>query len=406
MPIVFVHGVNTRKEDPGYETGRTLTEKLFQKYLVGAIVNGKNFQTVMPRFPYWGDLATTFAWDMASLPSGEINSLGSAGVADELRPLIAVIEDSLADASTAANQPLFTVARKSFPQAVQLITDLLLQNTTSGAAATDAEFIVQAQAYAAANPAPAWLAAVTSDEQFYNRLVTEVTAAPAAGAPQALGVFSSVSNAIAKGAAKLKSAVRSASGTVLDRSGDFASTKLLAWGRRPLNAMLGRFFGDIFVYLDSRGNTTSPGPIPQRILKDFDDAIAVGPPGEPLIIVGHSLGGVISFDLLGYFRPDIQVDLFVSVGSQVSHFEEIKRFKLSDPAVPSAAQPLATTPHNIAHWINIFDEVDIFAYACDKVFDRVHDFRYDTETYTIKAHGAYFSQTRWYERLRARIDQL
>jgi hypothetical protein len=50
--------------------------------------------------------------------------------------------------------------------------------------------------------------------------------------------------------------------------------------------------------------------------------------------------------------------------------------------------------------------VDIFAYACDRVFDRVEDFRYDTKTYTIKAHGAYFEQARFYERLRVRIDQL
>jgi hypothetical protein len=406
VPLVFVHGVNNRKEDPGYESGRALTEKLFQKYLAGAVLNGKKLQTVAPRFPYWGDLATTFAWNMASLPSGEINSLGAAGIADDLRPLIAFIDDSLADASTAANQPLLTLARKSFPQAVQLLTDLLLQNPTPGAAATDAEFIVQAQGYAAANPAPTWLAAVTSDEQFYNRLIAEVSATHVAGAAQALGVFSGVTNAVAKGAAKLKAAVKSASATVLDKSGDFASTKLLAWGRHSLNAVLGRFFGDIFAYLDGRGDKSAPGLIPQRILKDFDDAIAAGPPGEPLIIVGHSLGGVISYDLLSYFRPDIQVDLFVSVGSQVSHFEEIKRFKVSDPAVPSAAHPLATTPQNIAQWINIFDEVDIFAYACDKVFDRVHDFRYDTQTYTIKAHSAYLWQSRWYERLRARIDQL
>ena len=98
--------------------------------------------------------------------------------------------------------------------------------------------------------------------------------------------------------------------------------------------------------------------------------------------------------------------MFVSVGSQVSHFEEMKRFIASDTTIPSAAQKFAKTPDNIKHWINVFDEVDIFSYACEKVFDRVNDFHYDTETYTIKAHGAYFEQDRFYERLRARIDQL
>ena len=34
------------------------------------------------------------------------------------------------------------------------------------------------------------------------------------------------------------------------------------------------------------------------------------------------------------------------------------------------------------------------------------DFEYDTQTYIIKAHGAYFEQDRFYARLRARMDTL
>jgi hypothetical protein len=114
---------------------------------------------------------------------------------------------------------------------------------------------------------------------------------------------------------------------------------------------------------------------------------------------------VISFDLLGHFRPDLQVDLFVSVGSQVAHFEEMKLFRESDDAVRPPAK--AKTPANILHWINVYDEVDIFSYACDRVFDRVDvDARYDTKTYVIKAHSAFFKQARFYKRLRARVDQL
>jgi len=172
-----------------------------------------------------------------------------------------------------------------------------------------------------------------------------------------------------------------------------------------LNGILGRFFGDVFVYLDTRGDRANPGQILQVIRNAIRQATA-RKPGEPLIVIAHSLGGVICFDLLSFYCPEVAVDLFVTVGSQVSQFEEIKRFKTSDPAIPSARRPRAAAPGNISHWVNVFDEVDIFAYACDKVFDRVIDFRYDTRTYTIKAHGAYLEQDRFYSRLRARIDQL
>jgi hypothetical protein len=406
MPVVFVHGVNNRKEDPGYTAGQRLAERFLKKHLTNAKIAGKALGTVSPRFPYWGDLATRFSWDMASLPTGQINALGAPGIEEDLRPLIAIYRDVLPDPKSAQNEPLLVLARRSFPQSVRVITDLLLRSATAADADRVADFICAAQAYAEANPVPPWLAGISTDAQFINRLVTETKTASAAAGVQTLGGFDFILNPLAAAAAKLKGAVIAAASTVLDKTGDFASTKLLAWGRRPLNAVLGRFFGDVFVYLDERGDKDAPGAIPQRILGEIDQARADGPAGDPLIIIGHSLGGVITFDLLSHFRPDIEVDLFVSVGSQVSHFEEIKRFKTSNPAIPSPAQMLTPTPPNIKRWINVFDEVDIFAYACDKVFERVIDFQYDTETYTIKAHGAYFVQDRFYSRLRARMDQL
>ena len=83
----------------------------------------------------------------------------------------------------------------------------------------------------------------------------------------------------------------------------------------------------------------------------------------------------------------------------------MKLYKASDKGV--RAPNKATTPRNIKHWINVYDEVDIFAYAAERVFDRIDvDGRYDTQTYTIKAHSAYFQQDRFYARLRARIEEI
>lgn len=406
MPVVFVHGVNTRKTEPGYDARLSVIAKFIQIHLAGVAFGGGPLATLTPTFPYWGDLATRFAWDMASLPSGEIDALGAPGVADDLRPLIGVIADGLKDPSRAKQQPLLTLAReRSLAQAVDVLADQLLRQAAAADADRVADFVVAARRYAEAQPKPQWVAGLATDEQLLNLLVTEVQKATAvpAGVNVLGGGFGAILGPVAAAGAQIKQAVQAAAGTVLDRAGDFASTKLLGWQRKALNATLGRFFGDIFVYLDGRGDKAAPGNIPKRILAAFDQAKAAAP-GEPLVVFGHSLGGVISFDLLSHFRTDLTVDLFVTVGSQVSHFEEMKRFKASDPAVGPPNR--ATTPPNIRRWINVFDEVDIFSYACDKVFDRVHDFHYDTQTYTIKAHGAYFDQDRFYSRLRVRIDQL
>ncbi len=61
MPVIFVHGVNNRIEDPGYEARRQLTAKFLARFLEGVSINGKQLGAVDPAFPYWGNLATRFA---------------------------------------------------------------------------------------------------------------------------------------------------------------------------------------------------------------------------------------------------------------------------------------------------------------------------------------------------------
>jgi hypothetical protein len=398
LPIVFVHGVNTRK-GPAYEAGTQAIQAFAEKHLNGATIGGKALPArPVVSFPYWGDLGSSFAWNMESLPHGEMQALG--GTADPaMQELLAHLRDALPQLQT--QQPLTALARKRLSLAIEVINELALNSATAGGEAEVAAFVVAASAYADANPHPAWLDSIQTDQDLLNTLRTKV-AAP--GEVQALGGFGAVFSKISLAGAKFKQAAQSMAGSAVDTVGDFASTKLLATARDPLNETLGRFFGDVFIYLQSRGAAGAPGPIPALVLAAFDAARAAAP-NEPLVIIGHSLGGVITFDVLSHFRPDITVDLFVSVGSQIAHFEELKLFKASDRKI--GAPQHASAPANIKRWINIYDEVDIFSYAADRVFSPINvDARYDTETFVIKAHGAYFKQDRFYTRLRARIDGL
>ena len=406
MPVLFIHGVNTRKESKDYASTLEVIKQLMQAHFTGLTINGKTLNTVAPIFPYWGDLGTSFAWDMASLPSAdELESLGAAGTEEHIRLLIAAVKDGTGQDILNEDEPLTALAQSSFPQAVEVVCDLLMNESGAGSTpAQNATAIIKLQEYVDAHARPDWIDQVNTDAQFLDQLLYHAQQEGNEGHEALGGIFDGVANAIRRGAQRLKSAVTGAAGAVADRAGDFASTKLLASNRRSLNATLGRFFGDVFVYLDTRGDKNDPGEIPQRILDAIDQAVADGPADEPLVIMGHSLGGVITFDLLSHYRPDLEVDLFISVGSQISHFEEIKRFHVSDTTVPNAVELRASKPNNIRRWINVFDMVDIFSYACEDVFDDVEDFHYDTKTYVIKSHSAYYQQKRYYERLRQRIN--
>ena len=396
MPIVFVHGVNTRK-GPAYDAGTRVIDAFLRKHLNGAVIGGRPLGQSATTFPYWGDLGMTFAFDMAALPRPQMQALG--GTPDVImQEVLGHVRDAFPELPK--DNPLTALAKKRLFLAVDVINHLALRTGAKGDEQAVAEFVVAASGYAEANASPPWLAAVQSDQDLLNQLAAQIQTQ---GGIQALGGFGNVFNKIKTVAVKLNQVVKNAAGKAIDTAGDFASTKLLASTRGPLNETLGRFFGDIFIYLNSRGDKGKPGPIPTLILKAYDDARAAAP-NEPFVIVAHSLGGVISFDLLSHFRPDLDVDLFVSIGSQVAHFEEMKLYLASDRKIPPGK---AHTPENIKRWINIFDEVDVFSYSVDRVFDRVNvDAQYDTHTHTIKAHGAYFEQDRLYQRLRERVDGL
>lgn len=399
MAMVFVHGVNTRK-GPGYDAQVAVTSNFLAHYLKGAVINGKTVGNSPPiAFPYWGDLGISFAWEMASLPRGDLQALGGAS-----KPGLRAIAATLKDGARGAlgDEPLTTMAKQDFPLTVEVLTSLLLEDPPRGKETEIADFVVAAQAYALANASPSWLGTVTTDAQ----LIGNLKLAIAQHSPiQAQGLGSMI-NAVMLAAQHLKNSLKGLAGKAADQAGDFASSKLLGWAREPLNENLGRFFGDVFVYFEGRGDKDSPGEIPSRILQAIDAAASAAAAGnEPLLIICHSLGGVITYDLLSHYRSQLEVDLFVSAGSQIAHFEEIKLYHSSDKTIKLGKK--APTPANIRHWINVFDVVDIFSYACKDVFDRVDvDAEYDTRTYVVKSHSEYFKQARFYERLRARIDAL
>ncbi len=401
MSIVFVHGVNNRESD-SYRAGvRTLYEFLAE-YFGGVTINGKTLGSpphLPTQPPYWGDLGASFAWGMDSLPKGDLQALGGAGNVDDAA-LIALIRDALP--GPMGNEPLTELAKHDFRAAIDVVAELAIKNPGAGnnAAADTAKFIMAISEYAKSIPSPPWLANVANDQTFINELQIQVKQHQ--GGVQALG--GGLLNNIKQGVLKLKQSAQRMAGSALNKAGDFASTKALARSRESLNGILGRFFGDIFIYFDGRGDKNDPGEIPKRIIVSLDEAIAKAP-DEPLVLIGHSLGGVISYDILSHFRPDIEIDLFITVGSQVAHFEEMKLYHASKPGVKKPQK--VAKPDNILNWINVYDEVDIFAYGVKGVFDGVNfDLHYDTGTYVIKAHSAYFEQAEFYERLVARVNSL
>lgn len=440
MPLVFVHGVNTRKSLQ-YDEAETIRNDYFKKIALHGVVPNPALVTI--RSPYWGDYGAHMAWDNACLPLDQNEQFG--GEAEEI---FSVIWSEMApDVVAPPDKLLLTLARKDLTRAVDCLWAAAMHTTPEPSKknftknAQDAPPLAagfftgvgilgeKAVGYTRMNPKPAWLASVTNDDQFVEKLLIELDAwTPSSGvepgaallapATEAFGV-ADIWNRMKEAAAKLgeaaEGAVSAAAKTVSDAASNLGQAAagavinpLVRTARPSLHKRVSLFIGDVFQYLEQRHSTDS-GKIITEVVAKLDEAdIARKAGDEKLIVVAHSMGGNISYDILTRVRPHLVCDLFVTVGSQVGVFAELGLFPsiTIDPNVAPENRHKAQVPENIKRWINIFDSADVLGYATSRIFDRTEDYAFSCGVTALTAHSMYFDRPHFYERLRARILKL
>ncbi|PZS34214.1 MAG: hypothetical protein DLM61_03945 [Pseudonocardiales bacterium] len=383
MPLVFVHGVKTRMSG-GYEAGVATRNAMFRQFLGPVLTTGGGPLEVQN--PYWGDDAAQFAWNLACAPVGDegTETLGPSGGG----PFEALADAAAVDSTaTSPSVLILDLARRDFPAAIDVLF-------TAAAATSDVDpdelgrLAVQAARYAEEPEAPYWLAEPQTDQQFVSRLRQEL-AKNAEHSTETLGI-GSIWNAFNEGLDR----VHSAASTVIGKP---------VWStvRKTLLPLLATFVGDVLVYQTRRGTPGEPGAIVTDVLTGLRAAAAARSDHDPhLVVVAHSMGGIITYDLLSSFVPDLAVDVYVTVGSQVGLFEELKLFTGSQAQLRTPAH-VGALP-NVGRWINIYDYNDVLSFRTEPIFDGAHDFSYGTGN-LFAAHTAYVTQPVLHRRLAARV---
>lgn len=372
--VVFVHGVANRA-GPDYEATEAARTERFRKLVFGPSVTVHN--------PYWGAYG-------ANPEGGRYKSLPDYdNPADDSIEVL-----SVAPPPTTGEAPrLVELAREDFPETVDLIYDGALRRAQENDGTLPDEAAAQARAaaaYALDDPAPTWIKVDLTDHQFLEQLEMRTTAyaqsQPAGGVDEVevLGLGSWLRD----GARDVVDKVRNAGGRVA-----------LAAGRDKVHGAIATFIGDVFCYLKD-----GAGRAPIRALMHEELSRAVDS-GKPIVLIGHSMGGVILADCLGDpefctgvgLKDGKTVKALVTVGSQPGFFQELDLLGM-DP-----------TPHlEVAeHWINVFDELDVLSFLAGPMFSgRVRDMMFSSRTGILDAHSAYFARVQFYERLRRRLHEV
>jgi hypothetical protein len=134
------------------------------------------------------------------------------------------------------------------------------------------------------------------------------------------------------------------------------------------NISIGLMLRDVFVYVND-------GPVRREINK----IVAAKLTNEPTVVVGHSLGTVVAYDVLREHAGN-QVPCYISVGSPLG-IRAIRR-RLKSPL---------TMPEGVKDWYNAFDERDVVAlYALDdqnfKITPAIRNFN-NVKNKTDNRHG-------------------
>jgi hypothetical protein len=422
MPLVFVHGVANRKS-PEYDKLVDLRNGMFQSTVLKYYLANEHAAVFNPM---WGDLVPVFPEQNLIIPPPDMS--GGRFTAFGARQLSEIALPAFYFGSRVPQgERLLALARQSFTSFVdQLWQAAALSPQVEGDPHREAEMAEAGLAlagYAVENPSPAWLKTVADDLELLEELAKALEKwrkgpRPAPPTPTPAGVPAQP-GLLAPGttvqppafqafgvADKVMGWLRGAATGLQQAAVDIPNDYLLEQFRPGLTKGLVLFFGDVFSYLANRGTVDNPGTIPTKILEDLLLARAEADKRrEKLVVISHSMGGNIMYDLLTYFKPDLQVDDFVTIGCQASVFKQLALFKGQELKVlPGGfAQPKAPRPANVKRWLNIFDPQDILSFAFEPEFDGVSDYYFESPGSTLTAHGDYFKRIRFYERLLVRL---
>ncbi|MGW0895874.1 alpha/beta fold hydrolase [Streptomyces goshikiensis] len=122
---------------------------------------------------------------------------------------------------------------------------------------------------------------------------------------------------------------------------------------------------------------------------------AVGELEPPVVVIGHSLGGIIALDSL-IASPSPRVALLVTVGSQAP-------FLYESGALPGLVHP-EPLPEHLPDWLNVYDRRDLLGYVGAPLFPgRVTDVEVDNRQPFPAAHSAYWTNPAVYRAIAARL---
>ncbi|GAB2764748.1 hypothetical protein GCM10027039_26760 [Terrabacter koreensis] len=179
--------------------------------------------------------------------------------------------------------------------------------------------------------------------------------------------------------------------------------------RRPVEDFVPVFLGDVMTYVATRGTAQAPGPIVERVLAGLEAAaFAAESREEPLVVLTHSMGGQVVYDIVTHFLPrmpehhGVRIDFWCAAASQVGYFEELGLFLES--ATDRGPGPTAYPPsQHLGGWWNVWDHADLLSFRAEGIIEGVDDSAFFAAGTLATDHYRYLRNVDFYRTLAGKL---
>lgn len=142
----------------------------------------------------------------------------------------------------------------------------------------------------------------------------------------------------------------------------------------------------------------------ETVRNEIAEAVRMHAGDKPLVVLGHSLGGIAAVDLLS--DPELTsgegrltVDLLVTVGSQAPILYLMDSLHSLSPRRRPSLSPFAP-------WLNVYNRHDLLSFCAERVFpgaQGIVDEAVDANVPFPASHSAYWLQDRTFELIKAHL---
>ncbi len=398
MSIIFIHGVANRDSDQKLQKTRLIRKHMFEELVVKpASQKVASFKFVAP---YWGDLGVSVPGNFKSLPRATYRESLSGTNEDTnsgLDYLIALYpqhsnvnkgeRQSLGTAASGTTDQVLVIPAQENPkELIWAFTSELIEDAfslhTDPTAVVDA-ILKKAKSQCDSEEFLDSLRKCQSNKDVIEKLEGSYNAPPpvGGGGRQSLGPAKDKATQLIDSSKKVLEkighlAARGLSIPFVNIARDQATTT-----RRLI------FVGDAIKY-----GTSARRDVIDRVLEAVKPEIGAD---NPLILVTHSFGGIIGYELLKELEKD-SVALWVTVGSPLCFFIELGLF--DDPLQ-------CRKPESVKRWLNVYDPLDPISSMAEPIFPgQVTDILLKEGRFLNSAHGDYFVYPSFYEIITSELE--